>query len=120
MSDQPGISIPKRLHYPLEVFRKHIQTIDRLNPVKGAAIAEGMSTWCKVNITEPDVRTMVSYLRAAEWMPIGSDNNGYFFARERFELKTTKQHLQGRINQMKAVLDGLEKSIRGDTQGSIF
>lgn len=91
----------------LSVIREH--SIE--NPIYGKEIAE------KVGITEPELRKIVGYFRM-KGEPIGSGGKGYFYARNRWELENTLNHLAGRWRKIKAEWEGLIEA--NGSQDSLF
>ena len=66
------------------------------------------------------LRALVSYMRAHLHLPIGSGDKGYFWARNRQELESTKQHLAQRTSKMHAVIAGLEQAFPPEEQGRLL
>lgn len=64
-------------------------------------------------------RDIVSYMRAVMHLPIGSGGEGYFWARNREELESTKEHLKQRGTKIWEVVSGLEKAFPDEEQGSL-
>jgi hypothetical protein len=64
-------------------------------------------------------RDLVSYMRAVMHLPIGSGGEGYFWARNREELESTKDHLKQRGTKIWEVVAGLEQAYPPEDQGSL-
>ncbi|MCK9568882.1 hypothetical protein M0R72_08075 [Candidatus Pacearchaeota archaeon] len=64
-------------------------------------------------------RDLVSYMRAIMHLPVGSGGEGYFWAKNRGELESTKEHIKQRGTKLWEVLAGLDKAFPDEAQGDL-
>lgn len=81
----------------IDILMRH----PRSNPIHSKDLEETF------RLPDSQIRKMVSYLRCKN-EPIGSDQNGYFWAVEADELNETRGHIQGRFRHLQAVDRGVE------------
>jgi hypothetical protein len=65
-------------------------------------------------------RDLVSYMRAVLHLPVGSGGEGYFWARTREELESTKEHLKQRGTKIWEVVAGLDQAFPAEEQGVLL
>ena len=71
------------------------------------------------NISGEKLRTIIHELRS-ENKPIASSRNGYFWAKDLFELQETINHLEGREISIRRVRHSLEKCFDDNNQMSFI
>ena len=66
------------------------------------------------------VREIVHYLRVKKRRPLGMNQSGYFYARNRAELEHTINNLKSRSQKIKRAVQGLEGAFNPTEQTTIF
>lgn len=59
-----------------------------------------------------ELRNLVNVLRL-DGVPICSDGNGYFYAKDEQEIRTTIKHMRNRIAGITAAINGLQQCLSG-------
>lgn len=94
----------------LEIIRHH--SID--DRIKSNQIRKELE-WLGIQAEPSQIRAEVNMLRV-EGYPIGSDSNGYFFAKDQTELSHTKAQLISRADKMIKAVRGLDKCFRAELE----
>lgn len=64
------------------------------------------------NMKGKELRNLVNVLRQ-EGVPICSDGNGYYYAKDEQEIRTTIKHMKNRIAGISAAINGLQQCLSG-------
>ena len=93
--------------------KRDTDEITPAKPITGAQICEYAKAYHHLDIQPPDVRAMINHLRRAR-KPIASVGQGYFWAVNHNEIRSTLEHIYQRISAMAQAADGLKYAEFGE------
>lgn len=113
---ESGAALSQRLIYLTPWVVELLKRQPEGKALTGKEICSLAKSEKRIDIEGPDVRAMVNYLRRRE-NPIGSENDGYFWATQWHHLDSTILHLKERVAGISSALRGLEMAKAKLTKG---